>query len=535
MSDASPDERDAIRQVFLRLVSLGEGREDTRRRVARSELDRLGIDPGATDTIVERYGRARLLTFDRDPVTREPTVEVAHEALLTGWPRFRRWIDRARDDLRREGRLAQETATWEAAERDPSYLLRGAHLEATEDWIGTTDLTIGTDERAFVHASATERDRELAVERDRTEQEARTERRARRRLRGLVAVFAVAALVAGTLTVVANDQRSRADSASAIATAREIAAAATAVIDEDPELAILLAMEAIEASRSANGSVIPEAEQALHDALSSPPLLLRVPDLGGQVAWSPHGVFVATETPASEGIVEIRDDTTGQTVSSFDARQGPLTDAAFSPDGTILVTAGSDGSLVGWGMSTEDELWRDRRAGATAIGISFDGDGSTLSVAWNGSGTNQVEIFDASTGRLERTIRRVRATDTQPDPQGRRVAIASESPPGIIIVDLATGRRWGFNPLGELQPWGGGGAHTVAWDPDGRFLARGGFWPEIDTWDPERPSAEPLAAGPQQEGTADPRRVGLGRSDRPSAGSSGPSASGIPRTRASQR
>ena len=426
MSDASPDERDAIRQVFLRLVSLGEGREDTRRRVARAELDRLGVEPGATDTIVERYGRARLLTFDRDPVTREPTVEVAHEALLTGWPRFRRWIDRARDDLRREGRLAQETATWGAAEQDPSYLLRGAHLEATEDWIGTTDLSIGTDERAFVHASAAERERELAVERDRTEQEARTERRARRRLRGLVAVFARAALVAGTLTVVANEQRRRADSASAIAAARELAAAATAVVGEDPELATLLAIEAIETSRRAEGSVIPEAEQALHDALSAPMPLLKVPGLGGRVAWSPRGVFVATETPAGGGFVDIRDDTTGERVlAPFDSGQGGLIDVGFSPDGRSPRDA-----RLRWKrrrVEPDDRCpdWRRTGPGGMRGDLSVGGDGSMVAVGRRGPETeHEVRMLDASDGHVLRTI-----SEDHPTRRRDRPSWSTGSPP----------------------------------------------------------------------------------------------------------
>ena len=33
--------------------------------------------------VVDTFGRHRLLTFDREPSTREPTVEIAHEALLT--------------------------------------------------------------------------------------------------------------------------------------------------------------------------------------------------------------------------------------------------------------------------------------------------------------------------------------------------------------------------------------------------------------------------------------------------------------------
>ncbi|HWL90153.1 MAG TPA: BTAD domain-containing putative transcriptional regulator, partial [Actinomycetota bacterium] len=41
---SGPEGRRAIRQVLLRLVTLGEGRQDTRRRVVRSELDVLDVD-----------------------------------------------------------------------------------------------------------------------------------------------------------------------------------------------------------------------------------------------------------------------------------------------------------------------------------------------------------------------------------------------------------------------------------------------------------------------------------------------------------
>ena len=75
----------ATKQIFLRLVTLGEGRQDTRRRVARSELDALEVERDSIDNVVETFGRHRLLTFDREPSTREPTVEIAHEAMLNAW------------------------------------------------------------------------------------------------------------------------------------------------------------------------------------------------------------------------------------------------------------------------------------------------------------------------------------------------------------------------------------------------------------------------------------------------------------------
>ncbi|HET6984772.1 MAG TPA: BTAD domain-containing putative transcriptional regulator, partial [Myxococcaceae bacterium] len=107
-----PSGERATKQAFLRLVTLGEGREDTRRRVTRSELDAVEVEQEAIDGVLDTFARHRLLTFDREPSTREPTVEIAHEALLSAWERLRMWIDDARDDLRQERGLAREAAEW---------------------------------------------------------------------------------------------------------------------------------------------------------------------------------------------------------------------------------------------------------------------------------------------------------------------------------------------------------------------------------------------------------------------------------------
>src|SRR5687767_4414419 len=96
------------RQLFLRLVTLGEGTEDTRRRVAREELENLGADGlgNPMSRIIDLFGRARLLTFDHDPIARGATVEVAHEALLREWRRLREWLDGSRADVRLQRQLA---------------------------------------------------------------------------------------------------------------------------------------------------------------------------------------------------------------------------------------------------------------------------------------------------------------------------------------------------------------------------------------------------------------------------------------------
>src|SRR5436305_1570306 len=121
-------EQEAARQLFLRLVTLGEGAEDTRRRVERTELASMEVDQGALEEAIQEFGGWRLLSFDRDPRTGTPTIEVAHEALMREWGRFRRWIDSGREEVRLHRRLAAATREWEDAGQEPSYLLRGSNL-----------------------------------------------------------------------------------------------------------------------------------------------------------------------------------------------------------------------------------------------------------------------------------------------------------------------------------------------------------------------------------------------------------------------
>ena len=115
-----PPAQRACRQVFLRLVSVDPNGQDTRRRVRRRELRGLELEPDVLDAILARYGEHRLLSFDREPLTRTPTVEVAHEAILGQWDRLRIWIDERREDLLLHRRLVEAVDEWDDSGRDPS-------------------------------------------------------------------------------------------------------------------------------------------------------------------------------------------------------------------------------------------------------------------------------------------------------------------------------------------------------------------------------------------------------------------------------
>jgi WD40 repeat protein/DNA-binding SARP family transcriptional activator len=240
--------RDTARRVFLRLVNVSDDHDDTRRRVRRTELERSGITADDLDTVLTEYGRHRLLTFDRDPTTRTPTVELAHEALLTEWQRYRRWIDDARDDLLTERRVESAARDWVGAGSDASFLYTGGRLELTESWAATSGIQLSDDERTFLAASRTK------VERDRA---ARTKRR--RVISGVL----VAALVATTaLACAAVVQRRSADAQANVAEARRVAA--RALVESPHDRALLLAVEAVRMwdSPETRGNVLTTIERS---------------------------------------------------------------------------------------------------------------------------------------------------------------------------------------------------------------------------------------------------------------------------------
>jgi basic membrane lipoprotein Med (substrate-binding protein (PBP1-ABC) superfamily)/DNA-binding SARP family transcriptional activator len=192
----TPDERQVAMQVFLRLVQLGRGTAESRRRLPILELTGLELDPVVLSKVLDSFGRRRLLSFDRDPVTGQATVEIAHESLFREWERLAAWIDRHRAALQRYETFLAATEEWEASGRHPDYLLAGTRLAELEAWSVEGTLLVTEKQRAFLAAGLARQRSEQAAERSRAEGERRLERRARRRLVALGVVVAV--VIGGT-------------------------------------------------------------------------------------------------------------------------------------------------------------------------------------------------------------------------------------------------------------------------------------------------------------------------------------------------
>jgi hypothetical protein len=254
-------------QMFMRLATLGEGAEDTRRRTEQIELLSLTDNTDLMEEIIDQFAAYRLLSLDHDPQTRQPTVEVAHEAILREWDRLRMWLNASRDDIRQERAVSRAADDWDTHRRDASYLLHGARLEQVNKWRQTTELSLTPLEQDFITHSLTQREKEEQAEIERKGRENRLEQRSRNFLRGLVGVFAIATLLSAALSIFAFTQRNRAEDNADYARSVALASAAqSAALSNNPDQAIAYAVAAYDSTDYS----IPFVQSVLYDTAIRP-------------------------------------------------------------------------------------------------------------------------------------------------------------------------------------------------------------------------------------------------------------------------
>ena len=502
------------RQMFLRLVTLGEGQEDTRRRILQSELLTLG-DREVVESVIDRFGRYRLLTFDRDDATRGATIEVAHEALIRQWERLREWLMESRNDVRLERELLHAATDWEAAGKDHSYLMAGNRLATFEDWSQTTDMRLNELEMDFLTASLAARAKREAAERERAERERLLEEQKKRNLRIAAAVFAVAAVVAVILSLVAfdqsniaNEQRVIAEDARMVAEEqRGIAEDARVVAEEQRGIAEdALHVAEINERKNLSLALAANARTALseHDPALALPVAIaarhvfeppeaEVMRVLGAAAFSPGPRFRFTDSPrtilgvafnsdgtigayaGSEGVVYLVNTSTGENIGLI-ATGSPINAIAFNPDDSLLAAAMSDMTVGVWQLADGSERYRLSGHENIVTDVEFSPDGATLA---SSSADSTVRLWDVESGAalhtLEAHIDYVFKLSFSPD--GARLASSSaaigigenDRTPAhntIQVWDVASGEN-----LLTIPPKGIGFVRDVEFSPDGATIA----------------------------------------------------------------
>jgi hypothetical protein len=255
-SHLSADDQELSRRVFLRLVHLGEGAEDTKRRVQLRELLVLGGEARVHKLIESLTAPDSRLLVTEGGNAKVPGafVEAAHETLIRSWSQLRKWLDADRAGLRTHRRLSEAAEDWEKGgkQKDRSLLYGGARLATAREW------------------SERNRDDLSGLESEFLETSAKAERAAigARRWSRVAAGFAVVMLSVAALSLSSFVRATRARSIADRSTA--VVLKATELRAKHPIQSLLLACAAARnfARQQPAEPLMPAIHQSLRDGLS---------------------------------------------------------------------------------------------------------------------------------------------------------------------------------------------------------------------------------------------------------------------------
>lgn len=442
------------RRIFLRLVHFGEGRPDTRRQQPVKALHSTVGSPQEFNHTLEQLTVHRLLTRSGEEQTDEGYVDIAHDALIDGWPTLKDWIQKWKEAEQVKRRLEEKVAEWERLDRKGSLLDEKTFPEA-EAWIHGPDAIILGYRSNLIEFIE---DSRKAIER---------RRKSLRNWLILVTVIAIVAIGAAFGAYYGFRQATRNEN---------------------------LANQQKEVAQQERDNAIQQSIKALNQ--NSHSLFLSHDELGALFAGVKAGKSVKHfDVPAIlhyETVFNLREIIYSGGVyerSRLEAHSTPVWSVSFSPDGKILASGSEDGVIKLWNVSTGEEI--KTLPGHSDYGqplkevfsLAFNHDGTILV---SGGRDDKIKFWDVSAGKEIRNFYHGDENDARGgvrsltfSPNGKLLASGSEDST-IKLWDSTTGTE-----IAKFQGKGfgdGEGVLAIAFSPDGTMLASGSWVGIVKLW-----------------------------------------------------
>jgi WD40 repeat protein len=537
--------REQVIAGLLRLVTVDEQGHPTRWWSPRAELS--APIPTELDAFVAR----RLLTTDIDNGT--VVIGVAHEAFLSAWPPLAEAITDNVTALRARRAVEHAATEWADHGRSPARLWEGGQLAAA---VAETGVQLCADSpspsgRRGIARWLPQQARTLVTDRVNLSPRARDflyasirhDRYRRRRAITVLSVLLVLALVGACVAVIQQRRAQAGERATQeqlrVATARQLAAQASGLLESDPRTALRLGVAAENIYPSG------EARNNLFDLLAATRYAGSITGDASsipEVAFAPNGRIIATTDAADTVILWDRTDSAqprplGQPLTTGTSAMASA--MAFAPDGRILATGNGVGWIMLWDLADPSQPQPlgqlfDAHTGPVNS-VTFSLDGHTLAITgntvhlWDLTDPAQPQPlgqpFTSDPGSLVSKVvftpdgRTLASTNTantvilwdltdpaQPEPAGQPLTVQTDSYVSEVTI-APDGQSLAVNTADSVMLWDltdpaqyqsrtvqTGSLFEVAFSPDGRILATVGDDSTVILQDVTDP-AQPLPLG----------------------------------------